>query len=52
MVLKNNRSPKKENRQEEPRKEQDPKDYYFLREVIKEKPLHAQPASFYPGVSP
>lgn len=39
MVLKNNRSPKKENRQEEPRKEQDPKDYYFLREVIKEKPL-------------
>ena len=39
MVLKNNRSPKKENRQEEPRKGQDPKDYYFLREVIKEKPL-------------
>lgn len=39
MVLKNNRSPKKEEQQEEPWKVQDPKDYYFLREVIKEKPL-------------
>lgn len=39
MIRKNNRSPKKEERQEESRKGQDPKDYYFLREVIKEKPL-------------
>lgn len=39
MVLKNNRSPKKEERQEDARTGPDSKEYYFLREVIKEKPL-------------
>ncbi len=39
MVQKNNRSPKNDDRKEDPRTGQEEKDYYFLREVIKEKPL-------------